>query len=128
MGRKKREKRKDKQPRRRSRVLAAWHVLIGRASTIEQIQGEWSVIQAQAAEVFNRFNALAARLVRAEKNALKANLDSMAQLELDVPTARPAVDRAAHKQELRKRARERATGTIGRIANVHGDQGGEVPG
>lgn len=125
MGRKKAKKAAKEPPRRQSRLLSAWHVLIGRALTIEQIQGEWSVIQAQAAEVFNRFNALAARLVRAERNSMKANLDSMAQLELPAATTARPTDRRAHKADLRRRARERI---IGRIVNVNRDQSSEVSG
>jgi len=117
---------------RPSRLISALHVLLGRAKTIEQIHGEWAIIQAQAAETFNRFNALAARLVRAERNVMKANMDAMQQLEMGVEhaVATGGDGRAAHKAELRHRAAQKrlATGTIGRIANVNRDQGGEVSG
>ena len=125
MGRKKAKKAPRERPRRQGRLLSVWHVLIGRAQTIEQIQGEWSVIQAQAAEVFNRFNALAARLVRAERNSMKANLESMAQLEMPQTITPPTGDRRAHKADLRRRARERI---IGRIPHVPSDQNREVSG
>jgi len=135
MGRKKRGKGGVTAPERvhrPGRIMSALHVLLGRAKTIEQINGEWAIIQAQAAETFNRFNALAARLVRAERNVMKANMDAMQQLEMGVEHAVATGDdgRAAHKTELRHRAAQKrlATGTIGRIANVNRDQGGESPG
>jgi len=115
------------------RLRAAWHVLIGRARTIEQIHGEWAVIQAQAAETFNRFNALAARLIRAERNMAAANVEQLKALEAgETPaTAEPVIqvtDRAAHKAQLRARASELRRLPIGRTRYVHGDQGGEVSG
>jgi len=117
---------------RPGRIRSAWYVLIGRGKTIEQINGEWAIIQAQAAETFNRFNALAARLVRAERNVMKANMDAMQQLEMGVEhaTGVPGADRAAHKAELRHRAAQRrlGTGTVGRIPHVDSDQGSEVSG
>jgi len=135
MGRKKKAKGGVTAPARvdrPGRLRSAWYVLIGRGRTIEQIQGEWAIIQAQAAETFNRFNALAARLVRAERNVMKANLDSMQQLEMAVenPSGIQPDARANHKAELRHRAAQKrlATGTVGRIANVDRDQGSESPG
>lgn len=53
------------------RIRAAWQVLFGRRITPQQMQSEWAEIQTEAAEMFSRFNSLAARLVRAEKNMLK---------------------------------------------------------
>lgn len=116
------------------RIRSAWYVLMGRAKTIEQIHGEWAIIQAQAAETFNRFNALAARLVRAERNLAAANVETLKRLEAgdeaEVATkpVSPITDRAAYKMELRHRASERMRQPIGRVRHVHGDQGGEVPG
>jgi len=135
MGRKKKAKGGVTAPwpvNRPGRLRSAWYVLIGRGKTIEQINGEWAIIQAQAAETFNRFNALAARLVRAERNVMKANMDAMQQLETGVEnaTAMSEDPRAAHKTELRHRMAQRrqGTGTVGRIANVNRDQGSEIPG
>jgi len=135
MGRKKKGKGGVTAPERvdrPGRLRSAWYVLLGRAKTIEQINGEWAIIQAQAAETFNRFNALAARLVRAERNVMKANMDAMQQLEMGVEHAVATGDdgRAAHKAELRHRAAQKrnATGTIGRIANVNRDQSSESTG
>lgn len=115
------------------RWRSAWWVLMGRAKTIEQIQGEWSVIQAQAAETFNRFNALAARLVRAERNMLAKSLDQMTEVELNGPTHGPVIkphaDRAAHKADLRRRAHEaRRIPPAPRMPDVNRDQGREVSG
>jgi len=135
MGRKKKAKGGVTAPERvdrPGRLRSAWYVLIGRGKTIEQINGEWAIIQASAAETFNRFNALAARLVRAERNVIKANMEAMAQLETGVEHATgQGVDRAQHKAELRHRAAQKrlgATGTIGRMPNVNRDQSSESPG
>jgi len=135
MGRKKKAKGGVTAPARvdrPGRIRSAWYVLIGRGKTIEQINGEWAIIQAQAAETFNRFNALAARLVRAERNVMKANMDAMTQLELGVENRSmvPGADRAQHKAELRHRAAQKRAGVItGRIPqHVDRDQGSEVSG
>jgi len=115
------------------RLRSAWHVLLGRAVTIEQIHGEWAIIQSQAAETFNRFNALAARLIRAERNMAAANVEQLKKLEAGEPDATvepatPALDRASYKAQLRHRAAELRRLPIGRTRHVHGDQAGEVPG
>jgi len=117
------------------RLRSAWHVLMGRAVTIEQIHGEWAIIQSQAAETFNRFNALAARLIRAERNMAAANVEQLKSLEADSEEGggerqelRREVDRATYKQQLRHRAAEMRRQPIGRARHVHGDKGGEVSG
>jgi len=116
------------------RIRSAWYVLMGRAKTIEQIHGEWAIIQAQAAETFNRFNALAARLVRAERNLAAANVETLKRLEageeaeVATKTVSPITDRAAYKAELRHRASARMRQLPGVRNHVHGDQGSEVPG
>lgn len=116
------------------KIRSAWHVLMGRALTIDQIHGEWAIIQAQAAETFNRFNALAARLIRAERNMAAANVEQLKALEADSEEGggerqeiRRDVDRATYKQQLRHRAAELRRQPIGRIRHVDGNQGGEVP-
>ena len=101
MGRKKHKRR-----RKMGRLRAAWYVLNGTAQTSEQISAEWAGIQAQAAETFNRFNALAARLIRAEKNLLDRQLQVMQQAETPAEPEETSSAQAAaiHKAQLRARA------------------------
>jgi len=133
VGRKK-EKKPDGNVAKPGRLRSAWYVLVGRAKTIDQIHGEWAIIQAQAAETFNRFNALAARLIRAERNMAAANVEQLKALEADSEEGggerqevRREVDRATYKQQLRHRAAEARRQPIGRARHVNGDQGGEIP-
>ena len=132
MGRKKAKSTGDIVPQV-GRLRSAWYVLLGRARTIEQINGEWAIIQAQAAETFNRFNALAARLIRAERNMAAANVETLKRLEAGEGQVAPdsvtpvTQDRASYKADLRKRAAEARRQPIGRLRYVDGHQGGEVP-
>lgn len=106
----------------RGRIRAAIAVLLGRQMTIDQINREWAEIQSESAEMFNKFNALASRLAKAERAATKKSIEALVPdetpPEFDVPP-----DAAARKAALRKRAFDlRMRGP----ANVNGDQGGEV--
>lgn len=93
------KKRSKKQPRRQSmgRLHAAWLVLRGQALTPQQMASEWAEIQTTASEMFNRFNTLAARLVRAEKNMMKLRLEEIDGVEREVPVV------GSHKDEVRRR-------------------------
>lgn len=113
------------------RIRSAWYVLIGRAKTIDQIAAEWATLQATAGEMFGRFNALAARLMKAEKNLWDRNMQLMDAAE---PTTLPnlppgGTDRQSHKAMLRARVTAlRGLPAVRSVPDVHGDQGGEIPG
>lgn len=64
----------------------------------QQMQGEWSLIQASAADMFNKFNTLAARLVKAERRALQVTL---VEPTPDIPVQQPG--HQGRKAELRAR-------------------------
>lgn len=81
------------------RIGTAWRILIGREPTWWGIQAEWAEIKVSAADLFQKHNALAARIVKAQKDyekALNINNDEPDQDELDVPS------RADRKAQLRR--------------------------
>lgn len=108
------------------RFRAVWLVLRGQALTPQQMMSEWAEIQTTASEMFNRFNSLAARLVRAEKNMMKlrtAEIDALEQPD------QPAT--GGRKAELRSRvAALRFPGAHVRreVPDEPTDQVGEVSG
>lgn len=86
------------------RIRAALRVLFGRETTQWQAQREWAEIKAEAAQMFNTHNALAARLVRAEKQLAKRQREELMELQAPrAPEPRPA-DRKAYKAALRHAA------------------------
>lgn len=94
------------------KIRAAWLVLTGQRMTPQQMDADWAVIQTQAAEMFNKFSSLAARLVKAEKHALTAAMQSIDDVEEEThisqnPVMLPGDDR---KAALRRRAYQRRTG------------------
>lgn len=107
------------------RFRAAWLVLTGQRLTPQQMQADWLVIQTQAADIFNKFSSLAARLVKAEKRALELAMETIDEGEVETqigqnPMALPGGDR---KAALRRRAYQRRTGgKMRRRPDEHADQ------
>lgn len=99
------------------RWRAAWLVLMGQRLLPQQMQSEWSLIQASAADMFNKFNTLAARLVKAERRALEKSLVQPTPTE----TTTPGV--AGRKAELRTRLS--ISRGLRSPTHVDGDQGRE---
>lgn len=81
------------------RIGTAWRILMGREPTWWGIQAEWAEIQMGAADLFQKHNALAARLAKQVKALEKAKEDCGCQDEEPVPTTLKA-----RKQALRRRA------------------------
>jgi len=100
------------------RWRAAWLVLMGQRVLPQQMQAEWALIQASAADMFNKFNTLAARLVKAERRALQSTLVEPSPTPPVVPAGS-----AGRKAELR--ARLSISRGLRSPENVNGDQGGE---
>jgi len=111
------------------RLRSAWLVLMGQRILPQQMIQEWAVIQTQAADMFNKFSSLAARLVKAQRTAMNnamAELDEVGEEAHNGgnPMALPAKNR---KAELRRMAYERRhAGKRGRRPlHVDADTGSE---
>jgi len=63
------------------RIRAAWLVLTGQQIVPQQMQAEWTMIMGEAADMFNKFSSLAARLVKAEKRQMRAALKDIDDCE-----------------------------------------------
>lgn len=91
------------------RLRAAVNVLLGREQTHWQQQREWIEIKVEAAGMFDRFNALASRLVKAQK-AIESQAEKVEQLPA-VPT-----DKKAHLRTLA--AQRKVAGARGRVLQL----------
>lgn len=84
------------------RIGLAFRILFGLEPTWWGIQAEWAEIKVEAADLFQKHNTLAARLIKSQKElraAQDAEMESAQQMEL-LPSPSPA----GRKAELRARA------------------------
>jgi len=111
------------------KLRSAWLVLMGQRIVPQQMTAEWALIQTQAADMFNKFSSLAARLVKAQRTAMNNAMEEIDEVGEEAhigrnPMALPGGDR---KAALRRLAYERRHGgsRMRRRKNVDVDSGGE---
>jgi len=111
------------------RIRSAWLVLMGQRIVPQQMTAEWALIQTQAADMFNKFSSLAARLVKAQRTAMNQSMQELDEVGEEAHTAENpmALPGGNRKAELRRRAYERRTGgkMRRRYTHEHADPGGQ---